>query len=192
LYTYVFNDPLNRVDPSGNQDMAVARWFWNQVDAAEEIAEQERQKRPLGHNDPEDAMRHAEWSRRMAAEVNPVIAFLAGWQHEISGTLRGQPMSELFMDLNNNREGREAAADNRMVDPNNLVTSAEASDYDANRGTYFEDAAARLNAGGKVSLGNTTLSLNQAKGTLESKTEITGTRIVEKRQTCVDARKCTQ
>jgi hypothetical protein len=172
--------------------MAIARWFWNQVHTAEEIAGQELQKRPLGHNDPEDAMRHAEWSRRMTAEVNPAIAFLAGWQHEIAGTLRGQPMSELFMDLNNNREGREAAAEGRAVDPNNLVTSAEASDYDANRGTYFEEAAARLNAGGKVSMGNTTLSLNQTKGTLESRTTKTGTRIVEKRETCVDAEKCKQ
>jgi hypothetical protein len=124
--------------------------------------------------------------------LSRLVAFLAGWQHELEGLVDGQPLAEFWMDASNNREGRRAAAEGRPVDSGNLVTSAESSDYDANRHAYFERAASQLTEGKTVVIRNTTYKLDQEKGMLEARTSETGTRIVEKKETCVDKERCGQ
>lgn len=47
---------------------------------------------------------------------------LAGTGHEIEGTLKGQPLSEMLMDLHNNSVGRGAGMNNSSVDPSRLWT----------------------------------------------------------------------
>jgi hypothetical protein len=74
------------------------------------------------HNNAYDAMRHARWSERMAQEIGPSFAALAGLEHELENTLQGQGRAEALMDLRNNAEGRRAAADHRPIDPRNLQT----------------------------------------------------------------------
>ncbi|WP_395671648.1 hypothetical protein [Phenylobacterium sp.] len=96
-----------------------------------------------GHNDAGDAMRHAELSRRLAAEIDPLTAYLAGVSHEIDNSVpvwaqryappflreharenwHGQAPSEGLMDLRNNAEGRWAARDGRPVDARRLQAS---------------------------------------------------------------------
>lgn len=95
-------------------------------------------------------------------------------------------------DLNNNREGRRAAAEGRAVDSNNLITSAErtASSTLANEATYLKGMAQDLLNGESVTVGRTTVKFNQNTGALESKTERLGSRIVDRRQVCVDKTKC--
>lgn len=68
-------------------------------------------------------MRHAEWNRRMAEEINSLIAFLVGWEHEIEGLLTGQPLNEMRMGLHNNRVGRQAGENGKQVCPTDLVTN---------------------------------------------------------------------
>jgi hypothetical protein len=101
------NDPVNLIDPSG---LKVGDW-WDlpaNFGRAREIAAEELARRPNSHNDLGDAMRHAEWSRRMTQEINPFTAWMAGTGHELEGMLHGQPWSEMLMDLHNNRIGRES------------------------------------------------------------------------------------
>ena len=51
---------------------------------AEEIAKEELTKRGQGnHNNEGDAMRHAEWSRRMAEELCSIKAWSFGTAHEV-------------------------------------------------------------------------------------------------------------
>ena len=98
--------------------------WWNlpaKIEAGRRIASEEA--RPRHHNDHEDGMRHAIWSRRMAAEIGPVFSAVAGVEHEIENTLPtwaggdGLPPSEAAMDLVNNFEGLTAWAGDRPVDP---------------------------------------------------------------------------
>jgi hypothetical protein len=73
----VQNNPVNFIDPFG---LEVGDW-WDlpaNFRMAREIARQELEKRPSAHNDSEDAMRHAEWSRRMVTEINSFTAWVAG------------------------------------------------------------------------------------------------------------------
>ena len=77
------------------------------------------------HNGPGDAWRHAEWSRRVAEEVNPSTSFVAGVGHEVWDGLGNvgrtifhplglseapypwdQQYRESWHDLNSNRYGR--------------------------------------------------------------------------------------
>ena len=129
LYGYVSNNPVNWIDPWG---LEVGDW-WDlpsNFERAREIARDELQKRPTQHNDAGDAMRHAEWNRRMVDEINSFTAWTAGVGHEIEGLLQGQPLNEAMMDLLNNAEGRAAGNEGRPVDPNNLITSpVDASSY---------------------------------------------------------------
>ena len=120
LFSYVFNDPINFFDPSG---LAVGDW-WDigaNMRRASQIAQEELAKRPDQHNNIGDAMRHAEWSRRMVAEITNETALLAGLGHELEGLLNGQPLSEALMDLQNNAEGRAAGREGRPVNPENLI-----------------------------------------------------------------------
>jgi hypothetical protein len=91
-------------------------------DKANEIADEMLNKYP-GHNDLGDAMRHAEWSKRMSEEINPATSYLAGLGHEIDNLRKGGSWNETRMDLHNNREGRRAAKEGREINPDNLVTS---------------------------------------------------------------------
>jgi hypothetical protein len=119
---------------------------WNlpaKIAAGRSIAEQERQAFLGHHNDLGDAMRHAEWSQRMAQQIGPVFSGLAGLQHEgvnmadAVGSLPQrlsygayndaahhpsvlQTLSESGMDLRNNAEGIAAAVGGRPIDPRNL------------------------------------------------------------------------
>lgn len=122
LYGYVNNDPINLLDVSG---FRVGDW-WDlpaNFDRARQIANEELAKRPSGHNNAEDAMRHAEWSRRMVEEINDFTAWVAGTGHELDGVFRGQPWGEAFMDLHNNAVGREAGRNRSPVNPNDLQNS---------------------------------------------------------------------
>ena len=94
---------------------------------AEEIAYQELGQH-TGHNDLDDAMRHANWNKRMVEETNWMTSVVAGHGHEIEGFFnRPSDMSawqyflESRMDLHNNLEGRWAAFLNRPINPDTLV-----------------------------------------------------------------------
>ncbi|OEU66809.1 MAG: hypothetical protein BA863_07070 [Desulfovibrio sp. S3730MH75] len=92
------------------------------VKRATEIANEELKKRGKGnHNNEGDAMRHAEWSRRMTDELGSARAWAFGVAHEIEGVLKkGQPWGEAMMDLKNNSEGRAASTEKRPVDRSKL------------------------------------------------------------------------
>lgn len=133
------------------------RQWWNlpaKHAKAKEIAAEERRRSiesavaagERAHNSRFDAQRHAEWSRRMASEIDPLSARVFGAIHELEGSLpspetlraRGapgwlqnlarsrewhdQPAAEALMDVRNNAEGRRAAAEGRPVNPANLQT----------------------------------------------------------------------
>lgn len=88
---------------------------------------QELDNRPAAHNDAEDAMRHAEWNRRMVEETNSFTAFVAGANHEIDNLIHGHPWDESMMDLYNNAVGRAAGSVGVAVDPNKLQKSLSSS-----------------------------------------------------------------
>ncbi len=96
------------------------------------------------------------------------------------------------MDLNNNREGRQAAAEGRDVDPNKLVTSASGtlSSTAANASTYAQGLATNLANGKSVTVGATTATYNANTGMVETTTTRTGSRIGVRRDVCVDSTKC--
>ena len=117
-----FNNPVYFVDIYG---LAVGDWWDLPANhrRAQEIASEEIAKRPGAHNNQEDGMRHAEWSRRTACETNPFTAWYAGIGHELENLWHGSPWNEVKMDIHNNAEGRNAAHENREVNPENLVTN---------------------------------------------------------------------
>jgi len=114
--------------------------------AGEQIAREESDKFAGHHNDAGDAMRHAEWSQRMASDLGPGFSGLVGVYHEgqnlwdnrsqYLGKRLGRPqyetrpyppsllqtLSESGMDLRNNAEGIAAAIDGRPIDPSHLQT----------------------------------------------------------------------
>lgn len=121
------------------------RQWWNlpaKYAAAQRIKEEALATYP-GHNDAGDALRHAELSRRLASEIDPTTAYLAGVTHELENTIperlvrfapssmwahaeenwHGQGTPERLMDDRNNAEGRRAAREHRPVDPTRLQTS---------------------------------------------------------------------
>ncbi|TDT92002.1 RHS repeat domain-containing protein [Pseudodesulfovibrio indicus] len=120
-YGYCLDDPVNMADPKG----LAARDWWDIVSnykRANEIADEEVAKRGVGnHNNEGDAMRHAEWSKRMAEELGGGTSWLFGVGHEIDGLINSdQPWGEAMMDLHNNAEGRAAAREKRPVDRSKL------------------------------------------------------------------------
>ncbi|MFH1776669.1 MAG: RHS repeat-associated core domain-containing protein [Candidatus Omnitrophota bacterium] len=132
LYEYVGNNPVNLVDPLGlcAQKEKKDPWWKLDLNGARDIADEILPLYP-GHNNSGDAFRHAEWNRRMVDEINPFTAWTAGWGHELENAIDGQPWSEFWMDLHNNREGRKAGKEGRPINPNNLRT-----DPSDNKGVY--------------------------------------------------------
>ncbi|HEX7887170.1 MAG TPA: hypothetical protein VF474_14430, partial [Phenylobacterium sp.] len=131
------------------------RQWWNvpaKYAKAQQIADDERRRSTeaataggaRAHNNRFDAMRHAEWSRRMATEIDPISARVFGAAHELEGAMpspqtlqtwgaprwlrevaqardwHDQPEAEALMDVRNNAEGRRAAAEGRAINPANL------------------------------------------------------------------------
>ena len=59
--------------------------WWNlpaKIAAGTRISDEESHKFAGRHNDGGDAMRHAEWSQRMATDIGPIFSGLAGLYHE--------------------------------------------------------------------------------------------------------------
>ncbi len=103
------------------------KFFRIDLAKAEELAHQELLGHK-GHNDVDDAMRHASWNKRMVEEINWMTSVVAGHGHEIEGFFNRpsnmsawQYFKEARMDLHNNLEGRWAAFSNRPINTNNLV-----------------------------------------------------------------------
>lgn len=103
---------------------------WNipaKLDAAHRIADDEKRLHVGHHNDLGDAERHAEWSKRMADDLGPGFSTAVGIAHEIQETPpswlggRGQPLSEMVMDLHNNAEGVRASRGGREINPEHLM-----------------------------------------------------------------------
>jgi len=139
---------------AGAASPSAARQWWNlpaKIAAGRRIANEELQKYPT-HNDAGDAMRHAEWSQRMAKEIGPIFSRLAGLEHEgqnivdsvdqnigrfvdpeayagrpVAGV--GQTIAESGMDLRNNAAGIRAARDGSPIDPAGLKVAPGPSPY---------------------------------------------------------------
>lgn len=62
-------------------------------------------------NNEADAFKHTYMQAHMFLLAGPLAAKYAGDRHEAKGTSKGQPTGESNMDLWNNREGREIAAE---------------------------------------------------------------------------------
>lgn len=125
LRLYRREEPRRSRPPALPTQPPERRW-WDlsaKVAAAKEIELEEKARHMGHHNDHEDGMRHAEWSRRTAERTGPVFSAAAGIAHEIDNSLwqavggDGLPLSEAAMDLANNFEGLRASAENRPVDP---------------------------------------------------------------------------
>jgi RHS repeat-associated protein len=123
VYAYAGADPLSFVDRLGlaQGDWWDLRTYLPDYDRAHQIAREEL-KLHHGHNNNDDARRHAEWSCRMQKEIGPFTAWSSGTGHELDNLLHGGPWSESMMDLHNNAEGRDAASQHRSINPNNLRT----------------------------------------------------------------------
>lgn len=108
---------------------SIADNFIPDIDQAKLIADEVRSDRP-GHNNMGDAQRHAEWSRRMYEEINPITSILVGYGHELDGLIYGeQPINEMLMDLHNNAVGRAAAASGVPIDQSELIVIDPSDPY---------------------------------------------------------------
>jgi hypothetical protein len=83
--------------------------------ADEEEARAFRISRGRAWNNRYDAERHARWAYRMAKEIDPVTAYLVSVGHEVTGLLKGEPLREARMDMNNNWVGLDAARSGKPI-----------------------------------------------------------------------------
>jgi hypothetical protein len=141
-----------------------AQQWWNlpaKVAAGKRIAKEEAGKFAGHHNDAGDAMRHAEWSQRMASEIDPAFSRLAGLYHEGDNLIASvidnararltggndlkpgeivpsipQTVAESIMDLRNNDAGLRAAQQGVPIDPSRLTTPPTAA------GSYLQGGSA--------------------------------------------------
>jgi len=121
--------PMSSDPPGGSSlppPLQLLRDHWPGMERAREIGDEVRAEFH-GHNDLCDAMRHAEWNRRMQIELGTMTAFLAGYGHEPENFYDAEahrkpiPFGEILMDLHN-AEGRRAARAQQPIDPNRLMT----------------------------------------------------------------------
>ena len=121
------NDPVNYADPSGLCEKGESTGIWNSIksavsDLVEKITQYQKaceiadevHGKFAGQDNMTDAMRHAEWNRRMAAEIGQFRAFAYGTGHEIDNYFSdGDEVYAGRMDLRNNAAGRRAAREGR-------------------------------------------------------------------------------
>lgn len=183
-YAYANNNPYKYKDPDGEDPILL---FMYMSDRANQIVAEEGAKFAGHHNDAGDAMRHAETSQRFSAEFGTGLSFLAGFQHEIYGELHNnQPAAELFMDMNNNAEGRSAFSEGRPINPANLITNTD--NAATNKASYALGAA--LGSGKEVRIGDTSVKYNSDSGKVTTSRMETGSRIPKVETTCADTSKC--
>jgi hypothetical protein len=133
----------------------------------------------------------------MSTEVGVSTALAVGVGHEIDGMIHGQPAAELYMDMNNNREGRRSAEEHRPIDTGNLITNADSAE--ANKKQYVggvagssgaaktdNSVAAALEGGKTVSVGSTAITYDSNTGKATGATVELGSRIPRKGTICVD------
>ena len=137
MTSYAMNSPTKYVDPSG---LEVGDW-WDIISNVRwaQLIGQELGKQIPGHNDINDAMRHAEWNRRMAEETNTFTAYMVASLFELDNLIHREPLNQFIMDLHNNMKGREAKGG--KVDPRSLIT-LDPNDRDKRQIPYSPEAEA--------------------------------------------------
>jgi hypothetical protein len=146
----VGDGPVPRMSPAH-----APRALGEKIYRGREIAAEVSERHGNHHNDEQDALRHAEWSKQMADELGPGFSTLAGLQHEIKdliprfrfegrwrvGPFRGphirvatkQPFAEGIMDMRNNAEGIAASVQDRPIDRSRLQVSPTRPSHDYER-----------------------------------------------------------
>lgn len=100
----------------GGRNTSESRYAHAQRIAEEELGRTFKLRgRGGGHNDIYDAERHARWIYRVAREIDVPTAQAVGSAYELRGTLRGQPLRELRMDLHNNAVGLSEFLNGRPI-----------------------------------------------------------------------------
>ena len=138
-YVYCKNNPVMYIDPEGLSwygDLSVVseyvtenvNTFYNNLKQANEMYKKilvTAQETGLEGSwmGPQDAWRHAEWSREVTEKLGLNIAIIGGYGHELfdpisvwSTLTSEKPIQNLLMDLHNNREGRRTAGTTTTVD----------------------------------------------------------------------------
>jgi len=135
-YSYLFDSPMNSVDPTGlfqykpkignlndgEIDLDVANVGWADSIEGYSLAQQALQSAQAWgrqhdmnedevHNGSPDAFRHCFWSCTMARSIGETSAEYIAYQHEMTGNAHGQPWNEYAMDSANNMVGRACAKD---------------------------------------------------------------------------------